>query len=320
MAKNSTEPAAVTGGGSAGAAVTMCCMKCWLLAVLVAVLGSAVSAAPMPTDDLQRSCWLRYSSERTHPNLKEPTMVDFSNLKNGYQVRAPFLVEFAVRGMGVVPAGKPLAGTGHHHILIDTALPILVNEKIPFGDTHKHFGKGQTMAVLDLPPGLHTMRLLFADHEHRPYFVFSPEITVNVVGKRTAEPVKIDARNFDATCRAWYQDEVARPRPPGEWVSIANLRDGEAVSSPFNARFSVDGWGVCATGQSAERTGHFMLDVLKDGKVLRVVDLTSGATQTNVALPNGNYVLRLHFVDARSQTDLVPPIDYNIAVNGQDRL
>ncbi len=290
------------------------------LALVALVACLAARAAPLPTDELQRSCWLRYSAERTRPNLKEPTLVDFSNLRNGQRVRSPFLVEFAVRGMGVVPAGKPLAGTGHHHILVDAPLPTFVTEKIPFSDTHRHFGKGQTMTTLDLPPGKHTLRLLFADHDHRPYFVYSPEITVEVTGKRTAEAPRIDARNFDATCRAWYDDELARPRPPGEWVAFANLRDGETVSSPFNLRFTVDGWGVCAAGQSAERTGHFVLETLREGHETRVQSFANGATQTNVALADGRYRLRLRFIDAKTRNDLLPPSEIGVTVFGQDRL
>jgi hypothetical protein len=288
--------------------------------LVVSCAAAAAAAAPLPQEPLQRACWLRHTAERTRPNLKDPTLVDFSNLRNGYSVRSPFLVDFAVRGMGVAPAGKPLVGTGHHHILVDMPLPLNVTDKIPFSDHHKHFGKGQTGTVLDLPPGRHKLRLLFADFDHRPYFVYSPEITVTVTGPRSAQPLKIDPANLDATCAAWYQDEVARPRPPGDMVVIANLRDGETVSSPFTARFSVDGYGVCAVGQSAERTGIFVLDVLTDGRLQRSVEFASGATQGTLSLPNGNHRLRLRFVDGKRRANLLPPSDTDIVVSGQERI
>ena len=291
-----------------------------LITAILAFVHAAAAAAPLPQDELERSCWLRHTPGRTKVNLHEPTGVDFSNLGAVNQVRAPFLVEFAVRGMGVVPAGKALSGTGHHHILIDAPLPLNIGDKIPFSDTHKHFGKGQTSAVLNLPAGRHTLRLLFADHEHRPYFVYSPEVVVNVSGPRTAAAPKIDARNFEASCNAWYQDELARPKPPGEWVSLINLRDGETVASPFNVRFGVEGYGVCAAGQTAERSGHFVLEILREGRLLRSNDLVNGATQSNLTLPNGSYLLRLRFVDGARRVDLLPPSETNVVVTAQERL
>ena len=288
--------------------------------MLCLAVAAGVSSAPLPKDDLERECWLRHTRERTRVNIKEPTDVEFSNLRKGYRVRSPFAVEFAVRGMGVVPAGKALAGTGHHHILINTPLPIDVQGKLPFNDGHRHFGKGQTETVLDLPAGTHKMRLLFADHEHRPYFVFSPEIEVTVTGPRNATPLRIDPRNFETTCRAWYEDEMSRPRPPGDTASVLNLRDGEAVTSPFNVRLGVQGFGVCAAGQSAERTGHFILDVRQGSALIRSVDLSNGATQTNLSLVNGVYQLGLRFVDGKTRRDLLPASEMTIVVNGQERI
>lgn len=290
------------------------------IGLLSAALADTALAAPLPKGDAERACWQRYTRERTRLDLKEPTAVSFTNLRNGYRVRSPFLVEFGIKGMGVVPAGKALKGTGHHHILVNTRMPPSVSEKLPFNDGHRHFGKGQTFAVLDLPPGKHTLRLLFADHEHRPYFVFSPEITVEVTSRRTAEPLKIDAANFEASCAAWYQDEMSRPRGPGEWVTVTNVRDGEAVVSPFTLQFGVEGFGVCAKGQTAERTGHFMLDVLQQGRVVQAIDLSSGATQANLFVPVGSYQLRLRFVDGKTQRDLLPPHEQSLVVTAQERL
>lgn len=291
------------------------------LLALVAVLcaAEAVQALPLPQDEQQRQCWTQYTRARTRPG-KDPTTVDFSNLRNGYTVRSPFLVAFAVRGMGVAPAGKELKGTGHHHVLIDTPLPRDIGATIPFSDTHKHFGKGQTFATLDLPPGPHTLRLLFADHEHRPYFVYSPEIRINVAGRRSAEPLKIDPKRFDETCAAWYQDEVSRPRPPGEWLGLANLREGEPVTSPFTLHYGVEGYGVCAAGQTAERSGHFVVQLLQNGKALQTLNLSNGATQSTLSLPNGSYELKLRFVDGASGRDLLPVHEQPLLVTAQERM
>lgn len=289
------------------------------LGVAWTVLVADVQSAPLPTDPLQRECWLASTRERTRVNFREPTGVDFSNLGRRQRVRSPFQVDFAIRGMGVVPAGKPLDGAGHHHILINTPLPTDIRAGIPFSDTHKHFGKGQTGVALDLPPGRHRLRLLFADHEHRPYFVFSPEVEVEVTGPRTAQPLPIMRSNFRESCAAWLADELVRPRPPGEYVTVLNLRDGEPVPSPFNLRFGVDGFGVCAAGQTAERTGHFVLELRQEGRAIRRHVLDNGATQLNLDLPDGRYGMTLRFVSAIG-TELLPAYEATLVVAGQNVL
>lgn len=283
-----------------------------LLATLA--LTATAWAEPLPRDERERACWLQNTRDRTRVKLTEPTIVDFANLRDGYTVRSPFQIDFAVKGMGVIPAGKPHAKAGHHHILVDTPLPVVVTDQIPFNDRHRHFGKGQTGTSIELPPGPHTLRLLFADHEHRPYFVFSPEIKVNVSGPRGAQPVSIDAG-----CALWYQDQLSAPRPAGNRVLFTNLRDGEPVVSPIAVRFAVDGFGVAPRGAGGAGTGHFTLDVLSGGKPVQAVDLSNGATQANLFLSPGPYTLRLRFMDDGRSKDLVPAAEINISVTAQER-
>lgn len=293
----------------------------------VAVLGAGLAGSAaqaqsdaLPKDERERACWLQHTRERTQVRLNEPTAVEVVNLRDGDVVRSPFRVDFAIRGMGVIPAGKPHPKAGHHHVLLNTALPLVPGEKIPFNDYHRHFGKGQTGAVLALPPGKHTLRLLFADHDHRPYFVFSPELRITVAGPRDAGPPRINPADAAASCKAWYQDELSRPRPEGQRALISNLRDGEAVTSPFKLRLAVDGFGVAPKGHGGPGLGHFLLDVrAADGRVVQALDLGHGATQVALFLAPGNYQLRLRFVDDSGQRDLVPVSDTAVQVTAQER-
>ena len=41
--------------------------------------------------------------------------------------------------------------------------------------------RGETETVLDLPPGKHTLRLLFADSHHVPFYIDSKEVEIEVV-------------------------------------------------------------------------------------------------------------------------------------------
>jgi hypothetical protein len=297
-------------------------------AVLAVLAGAALvpggaAAMTLPAGELEQRCWLSYTRERTRVDVREPREVSFSNLRDGYRVASPVLVQFAVRGMGVAPAGVPHEGSGHHHVLIDKALPLDVKQQIPFDDFHRHFGRGQTEALLELPAGRHKLRLLFADYEHRPHFVYSREITVQVVGPRSAVPrPRIDAARFEATCAAWYEDEVSRPRPPDTPLHITNVRAGEPLTSPFNLRLGVDGaFGVCAAGVKAppnQKSGHFIVDILAGGRSVQNYNLGNGATQVNVFVGIGEYRVRLRFVDDKG-TDLLPAQEMPLRVVAQER-
>jgi Domain of unknown function (DUF4399) len=266
---------------------------CLAALVCTGAFGQSAWAQTAATEEaLQRRCLQTTAAARTAVDLRDPVAVSFSNLKSGYTVRSPFWVEFGVRGMGVVPAGNAHDKAGHHHILINKALPANHREKIPFDDSHRHFGKGQTGAAIDLPPGKHTLRLLFADHEHRPHFVFSPEITVNVVGKRSDAAPKIDERNFDASCTAWYQDTITAPRTAAKEVYAKNVRDGDQVVSPMRLSLGAAGFGIAPADKAVKDTGHFALTIVQNGKPIARHVWSDGRTEAVLDLPRGEIELR----------------------------
>jgi hypothetical protein len=92
-----------------------------------------------------------------------------------------FWVRMGLSGAGVAPAGIEKANTGHHHLLVDVDLPPL-DQEIPNDKNHLHFGLGQTETRLDLPPGRHTLQMLFADDAHLPHKppLYSKKITITV--------------------------------------------------------------------------------------------------------------------------------------------
>ncbi len=96
--------------------------------------------------------------------------VAFLEPKDGDKVKSPVKFKFDVKGMKIELAGKdPKARTtGHHHVLIGhDSIP--VGQVIPTNETHKHFGKGQTEAELELKKGKHKLTLQFADGSHNSY-------------------------------------------------------------------------------------------------------------------------------------------------------
>ena len=88
--------------------------------------------------------------------------------KDGKTVKGNFRVRFGLKGMGIAPAGVKFPKTGHHHLIIDSKLPDL-SKTVPNDEKHMHCGGGQTEVRLKLSPGLHTLQLLLAYHNHMPH-------------------------------------------------------------------------------------------------------------------------------------------------------
>ena len=94
-------------------------------------------------------------------------------LENG---KVTVSVTMGAEKITVQPAGAVVAGTGHHHVLID-AEPVPKASVVPKDEQHLHFGQGQTEAKLMLAPGPHTLQLQLADGIHRSY---GPELSAKI--------------------------------------------------------------------------------------------------------------------------------------------
>lgn len=92
-----------------------------------------------------------------------------------------FWIRMGLSNAGIAPAGIEKQYTGHHHLIIDADLPPL-DDVIPNDKNHLHFGLGQTEARIELPPGRHTLQLLFGDDGHVPHKppLYSAKITIIV--------------------------------------------------------------------------------------------------------------------------------------------
>jgi hypothetical protein len=123
------------------------------------------------------------------PSLRKPAPADarlyFVGLQDGSVISPKSTIRFGLANMGVAPAGIDKPNTGHHHLLVDTKLPPL-DLPIPNDFNHIHFGAGQTEATVTLPPGRHTLQLLFGDENHVPHNppVMSKPIRVYVARPR----------------------------------------------------------------------------------------------------------------------------------------
>jgi hypothetical protein len=179
---------------------------------------------------------------------------------------------------GIAPAGRDLPRTGHHHLLIDQDLPMGVSKAIPADARHVHFGKGQMEMVVNLPPGKHTLRLLLADHNHIPTYVFSSAYEINVLPGVSDLPA----------------DYVRQPR-----LELLNLEANAVLNTPFKLNFHASNLNISAASTKLAGTGHFRLAFtpLPKGRAkVETISFTNGQTEGWFSPPEGDYELRLFYV------------------------
>ena len=132
--------------------------------------ATADSAKTATTDTMNMSHMADSSKMATAlPDVPAGAKVYFKNLKDGQTVTSPVKVEMGIDGLKLDTAGVLVAGSGHHHLLIDAGDSIPAGLAVPKDSTHIHFGKAQSSTEVKLAPGKHTLTLQFADGIHRSY-------------------------------------------------------------------------------------------------------------------------------------------------------
>lgn len=221
------------------------------------------------------------SAQERHPWITDNPRLEknawFSNLASGDIVTSPFVVRFGLTGIGIAAVKQAVQGTGHHHLLIDRDLPLDFTEPLPFTDQYVHFGKGQMEAILDLPDGEHTLRLVFADHRHIPNFVYSDVLRIRVQGR--------SARSVEALKR--------------REVSVLAPAADATVRPPFALALHAAGFNVSHTAITEPDTGHFRVRLEPATGEPVVFDLTGGDTELWLSPPAGAYRVSVALVDNR---------------------
>ena len=96
-------------------------------------------------------------------------------------VSSPVKVCLKVHGFEVEPAKNGVNnGKGHHHLIVDSDLPIFLGQSvIPIATDkfHIHMGDGSTCKELKMTPGNHIIKALFAKGNHIPY---TPPVTATI--------------------------------------------------------------------------------------------------------------------------------------------
>lgn len=240
---------------------------------------------------------LQPSAPRIHEWQAPPPRVEasayFTNLQDGARIETPFLLKFGLSsGWGLAPIAAPVGGkSGHHHLLVNRDLPLDFKKPLPFDTQYIHFGKGQMETVFNAPPGKYTLRLLLADHQHLPHFVYSAPLVVTVTKQSAVDPQSLVRKG------------------------IALVVDSQQPKVPFLVRFHASGLQVGHLVQKDKDTGHFRLTLTPAKGAAATLDFVNGQTEVWLAPPAGEYRLELDFVDnQRSGSTLAPTASSSITV------
>lgn len=105
--------------------------------------------------------------------------VSINEPSNGTKISGPVKVCLETSGVEVEPAKMGVnKRKGHHHLLVDVGLPKNLSKPIGKDANHIHMGDGSKCKKLNLNPGKHTIRALFAKGNHVPY---NPALTTEVM-------------------------------------------------------------------------------------------------------------------------------------------
>ena len=271
------------------------------------LLAALLVAAPFVTTAQVKSPAPAASTETTqlfHPwQAVAPQLTNeayFTNLEDGAKIETPYLATFGLSGgWGLAPITKAVTGkAGHHHLLVNRELPLDFKQVLPFNDQYIHFGKGQMESVLTLAPGVYVLRLLLANNNHLPYFVYSKPVKITVTRKNAAtDPKSLVTRG----------------------IALKSLPSDGNVPALFKVQFHASGLNVAHLSQAEKDTGHFRLTVSPQGGAKPAeMDFINGQTEVWLAPPAGPYTLKLEFVDNANPTNqLVKPVSATVRVTGR---
>ena len=234
--------------------------------------------------------------------------VFFLEPEDGAEVTSPVRVVMGTEGLIVRRRFEPQKRYGHHHIIIDQPNIPGCGERIPVDDQHLHFHAIEKEAFLDLPPGEHTLTLLFGNAHDQPYQFHGRELQEHSLAVKRG---------------TGCEGEILPPLTHTITVTVTEARsvlfaepanNSDVREFPFTIKLKAEGF----EGAS----GHFVIQygpyiVPKPGAVVPEDDnhihLEPGQTEMQMDVGPGGWPFNVFYVDEnRMVTD--PPVADSINI------
>jgi hypothetical protein len=232
----------------------------------------------------------------------------FVEPEDGAEVTSPVKVVMGTEGLIVRRRFEPQKRYGHHHILINQPNIPDYGERIPVDDKHLHFHAIEKETFLDLPPGEHTLTLLFGNAHDHPYEFHGRESQEHALAvKRSSAGAAQDRPPLTHTIKITVTE--ARSLLFEEPTDNSDIRE-----FPFTIKLKAEGFEGAA--------GHFVIQygpyiVPKPGTAVpedeNHIHLEPGQTETQMDVGPGGWPFTVFYVDENSMVS-DPPVSDKINI------
>ncbi len=243
---------------------------------------------------------VKYTGDEVSFDVDE--RVFFVEPQEGAEVTSPVRVVMGTEGLIVRRRFEPQKRYGHHHIFVNQSDLPAYGEEIPMDDAHIHYHNIEKEIFLDLPPGQHTLTLLFGNAHDKPYEFHGREVQEHPVAiKRGGSSGTQDLPPLT--------DTVTVTVTGSQKIFFIEPSDPDVRKFPFIMKVGSEGLDISK--------GHFVVvwnvyPFPKEGQPVLVDDnhshFETGATELEMDPKAGGHKITLLFVDHNNKLLPGPPL------------
>ena len=259
------------------------------ISAIVACGGSDSGTSDTASGDV-----IEYGGELVSFEVDE--RIFFVEPEDGAEVSSPVKVVMGTEGLIVRRRFEPQKRYGHHHILVDGVEIPAYGEEIPLADGYIHYHSIEKEVLVDLPPGEHTLTMLFGNAQDMPYEFHGREEAQHALA------VKRSGGSGAGQQLPPLTDTITITVTGQQKIWIIEPSDPDIREFPFTVKAGSEGLDISK--------GHFVVvvDVYafpKEGQPVPVDEnhfhFETGATELAMDLEVGGAIISLLFVDENNR-------------------
>ena len=261
---------------------------------IVACGGNDTGGSDTGSSDSKDGKTIEYGGELV--SFTDDEKVFIVEPEDGAEVSSPVKVVMGTEGLIVRRRFEPQKRYGHHHILVNGAKIPAYGEEIPLADDYIHSHSIEKEVLVDLPPGQHTLTLLFGNAQDMPYEFHGREEAQHALA------VKRSGGSGSSQQLPPLTDTITITVTGQQKIWIIEPSDPDIREFPFTVKAGSEGLDISK--------GHFVVvvDVYafpKEGQPVPVDEnhfhFETGATELDMDYKVGGHKITLLFVDENNR-------------------